>query len=110
MLKFTKLNNSSMSLEDIVGFIPTMLSEHNPKKAAEQLDDGYQHGGGWRSFKGFTLHMDEPESKWYIEYPDDPRTRVLAKAKLRDELILICENAWVVVVQPDGSYEISRMD
>jgi len=41
------------------GFIPTMLSEDNPKPAKEQLHDGYGHGGGWDPFKGFKLQDDD---------------------------------------------------
>lgn len=88
-----------------LGFIPAMLSEENPKLAKEQLDDGYQHGGGWSPFVGFRLEDDNS-----LHYPGDPPMFPLAYAMLRDELILFYPFAWVAIVQKDRSFEICQMD
>jgi len=88
-----------------LGFIPDMLSENNPKSATQQLNDGYQHGGGWTPFNGHALLPDNS-----IKYPGDPPHKPIAEMRLRDELILIYEHSWVAVIQPDRSYEICRMD
>ena len=90
---------------DFVGMIPDMLSEHNPKSATQQLNNGYLHGGGWHKFEGFELRADNS-----IKYPGDPAHKPIAEMHLRDELILVYESAWVAVIQPDRSYEICRMD
>lgn len=45
-----------------------------------------------------------------IKYPGDPRQHPLAQAKLRDELILFYDLALIAVVQPDRSFEVSRVD
>jgi hypothetical protein len=45
-----------------------------------------------------------------IKYPGDPQNKLLFEAKLRDETIRVYEHAWVAIAQPDGSFEIARMD
>ena len=42
--------------------------------------------------------------------PGDPPFRALAYAQLRGERIIMFQSAFVAIVQPDGSYEVSRMD
>lgn len=90
---------------DWLGFIPQMLSDADPRPTAAQFNENYAHGGGWRPFKGFSLQADGS-----LTYPGDPPTRLLYEARLRDELIRVYEHAWVAIVQPDGSFEVSRMD
>ena len=90
------------------GMIPSMLSAHDERSAKEQINENYAHGGGWRSFAGFTL--SEHDDGYRIDYPEDPSFRELGRAKLRDEKIVLFEASWVAIIQPDGTYEISRMD
>jgi len=90
---------------DQLGYIVNFLDPNNPKSAREQLDANYRHGGGWRPFKGFTML---PNGN--LSYPDDPVVQLLAETKLRDETIRYYEHSWVAIVQPDGSFELSRMD
>lgn len=87
-----------------LGFIPTFLSENDPRPAAAQFAEKYI--GGWRPFRGFTM---VPET-YALTYPSDPDYYPLAKAQLRDETILIYPHEWVAVVQADGTFEVSRMD
>lgn len=95
--------------DDAVGFVLFMLNDDNPKSAQEQLDDGYQHGGGFTPFKGHTLHLNE--SGYSLSYPgDDDPTLEVSRTKLRDETIVMFEHAWVAIIQPDGTYVIARMD
>lgn len=103
MITFTPL--AAGVTPDALGFIPMFLSEHDPRPAAEQFNDAYAHGGGWRPFHGFTVL---PSGS--LQYPGDPPMRPLAEAKLRDEVIRVYDYAWVSITQPDGSVEISRMD
>lgn len=93
-----------MSL-NALGFIPHFLNERNSKSAREQIDDNYRHGGGWRSFKGFTML---PNGN--LSYPGDPVVQMLAETKLRDEVIRFYEHSWIAIVQSDGSYDIARID
>ena len=90
---------------EMLGYLPQFLSERDPRPAREQFDTAYQHGGGWTPFHGFTLLPDGS-----LKYPDDPPMVVIAETKLRDETIRFHECSWVSIIQPDGTYEICRMD
>jgi hypothetical protein len=104
MLKVTELRRGGY---DMCGMIPEFLSEYNERSAREQLDQAYRHGGGWRPMKGWNF---EPESK-AIKYPGDPEMYPVAMMELHEkEMIYVYPHAWVVIVQPDGSFEIARMD
>lgn len=101
------VDRKTHTIFDIVGILPTMLSELDPRPAVVQLNENYAHGGGWRDFQGFKfIDGDEPK----LLYPGDPPTEAVAFWQLRNERIILFDNAWVAVVQPDGSNQISRMD
>ena len=101
MLQFTDM--------EVVGLIPTFLSEHDPRSAAEQIDENYQHGGGWRHFEGFEL-IGEKGDKYSIVYAGDPPMYELSRATLRDETLVFFQTSWMAIIQKDGSFEISRID
>lgn len=90
---------------EMLGYIPGFLSEHDPRPAREQLHTGYSHGGGWEPFVGFSMLPNGDMS-----YPGDPPTQLLAETQLRNETIRFYEHAWVAIVQPDGSFEVARLD
>ena len=89
-----------------LGFLPSLLSEDDPRGVKEQLDDKYRHGGGWRPMDGWTL---EPKT-FALKYPNDPPMRPLASAQLRHEQIFFYQYSFLCVVQPDGSFEVARVD
>lgn len=93
------------NVDQIVGMIPSWLSELDPRSASEQLDSWYQHGGGWSPFKGHKLNDDNS-----LSYPGDPDLPVLVEMTLRDETICIYPHAWVAIIQKDRSFEVCRMD
>ena len=94
-----------MMVPQALGFLPQFLDEDDQRPAKEQIDGNYQHGGGWRNIPGFT-HLGEHRMK----YPGDPELRPLAQTKLRDEVIVFYDYSFVAIFQPDGSFEISRID
>lgn len=99
----------SLSQEDlfnIVGEIPFWLDEMDPRPARDQLDDHYQHGGGWMPIQGFTLRKKDMA----LCYPGDPDMMPLAYCALRDERIVFYPHAWVMVLQLDDTFEVCRMD
>ena len=98
-----ELRHSRVTLE-VLGRLPSFLSENDPRPAREQLDAGYKKFGGWKPFKGFTMTARG------LEYPNDPPQPLLAETRLRDEVVQLYKGSWVVVIQPDGNYEIARMD
>jgi hypothetical protein len=86
--------------QEVLGYLPGFLSVNDPRPAREQLAAAY----GWSPFAGFTM------TERGLEYPGDPTMPLLAEAKLRDEVVRLYDCSWVAIVQPDGSYEIARMD
>lgn len=90
---------------EMLGRLPSFLDIDDPRLAKEQLDSNYQHGGGWRNFEGFKVIGDMK-----IQYPGDPAIPPIAITYLRDERIVMYPHAWVAIFQPDGNFEICRMD
>jgi hypothetical protein len=89
---------------EALGLIPEFLSHNDTRPAAEQINTNYAHGGGWSPMRGWEMEGD------CIRYPGDSLLHPLAKAKLRDEEIFLYESAWLAIRQPDGSFEVSRVD
>lgn len=100
MLRFTNM--------EVVGFLPQFLDENDPRSAVEQIDTAYQHGGGWRDFKGFEL--TGKGGKLFLKYPGDPPMRELSRATLHSESLIFFESSWLAVIQADGSYRVARID
>lgn len=90
------------------GLLPQFLSVRDTRSAREQLHTAYAHGGGFQPFSGFLLEKDGP--RYALAYPGDPPMREVARAQLRDELIVLFQGAWVAVIQPDETFEVARMD
>ena len=88
---------------DMLGFIPLFLDTEDERPAKVQLRENY--GYGWAPLPDFKMLPDGN-----LSYPGDPPVRLLAETKLRDETIRFYDCAWVAVIQPDGSFEASRMD
>jgi hypothetical protein len=95
---------------DVLGLIPSMLDDDDPRPADEQIEANYQHGGGWCPQSGFKLL-----SNGSLSYPGDPPFPVIAMTILhaftdKPEEIRFYQYDFVAIVQADGSYEVSRID
>ena len=91
-----------------LGFIPDILLDSDPRPMKEQINDRYRHGGGWHPISGMTL-LDGGT----MQYPGDPLFEPVARIELEDgrgEFAYFYEHDFVAIVQPDGSFEVSRMD
>jgi len=89
-----------------LGLIPWMLDDHDKRPAREQFDEHYAHGGGWQPVPGFKMLEDH-----WLKYPGDPEPLVpRATCNLRTELIVFYDHAFVAIIQPDGAFEVARMD
>lgn len=86
------------------GYIPSFLVESDERPVREQFAERYI--GGWQPFKGFKLLR----STMTLAYPGDPPMRPLASRRWRNERIYLYPHAWVLILQQDGSWEVSRMD
>jgi hypothetical protein len=92
---------------ETLGLIPGFLDEDDPRPAREQFNERYAQGGGWQPFVGFSL---DPRDHT-LSYADDPVLHPLAVCLLHErERIVFYDHAWVLILQPDGSYEIARID
>ena len=90
-----------------LGYIPSFLNVRDERPARDQLNENYAHGGGWREFTGFTF---DPITKT-ITYPGDPTYKQIAQTELPNgEIVRVFPYAWVMIEQPNGDFEISRMD
>ena len=90
---------------DQLGLIPFFLDERDPRPVKEQIEANYQHGGGWRPIKGFKFgKLGE------LLYPEDPPYQPIAISRLRDELVVFYTCQLLMVLQPDGSFEVARID
>lgn len=90
------------------GAIPTFLDAADPRPAREQINERYRWGG-WKPFTGFKL-VRSAAGEFSLVYPDDPPRRAVAFGQLREELIVLFESDWLMILQRDGSYEIARVD
>lgn len=88
-----------------LGFLPSFLSDDDPRPAREQLDANYVHRSpNWRT---------EPariDKDGILYYPGDPPLPWIAMTMLRDEMILLYPADFVAIVAPDGSFVFQRMD
>lgn len=90
---------------DMLGAIPAFLNEDDPRDAKTQINDAYGFAGGWRSMPGFKMLGNGA-----LKYPTDPPLPVLCETRLRDEVIYYYQFSWVAIIQPDGSFEVARLD
>jgi hypothetical protein len=107
MLDFTLTDEGKKTgygLSGIVGVLPHFFQQTWMVPAAEQLRKMYV--GGWMPMDGWTYDPKDHS----IRYPGDPKHKPLASATLREEKLFVYESAWVCIVQPDGSFEVSRCD
>ena len=103
MIQFTILDQRYT--EEALGLIPMFLSRADGRPAREQFDEHYAHGGGWHPMSGWSMG---PVGE--ILYPGEAALPPIAVAALGEEVIRIYPHAWVSITQPDGSFEVSRMD
>ena len=84
----------------------------DPRPVKDQLEDRYAHGGGWRPNKGFRLQKGKDIlAAPTLRYPGDAPFKAFAKAKFGDEWVIFYPYcSLLAVVQPDGSWEVVRVD
>jgi hypothetical protein len=90
------------------GIIPGFLDTDDPRPAKEQFNAKYI--GGWNPFEGFKWDK-ENEILTYGEGEDaDPPMKPISMLLFRNEVIVMFPYEWVMIIQLDDSWEISRMD
>lgn len=108
----------------LLGFIPDFVDAADDRPVAQQFNERYAHGGGWRPLQGFKLDghaLVYPGTEETEEEPAWPDERYLPLAytvhPLTDEMIVVYECALVMVVRPDGAvpegeagWQVARLD
>lgn len=89
---------------DMWGFIPGFLNASDPRPAVEQIKENYI--GGWLPFAKFKLNVETMT----LTYPGDPPMRPISLMIFRDEKLFLYESSWVLIMKPDQSWEVSRLD
>ncbi|TPL40651.1 hypothetical protein [Mesorhizobium sp. B2-4-6] len=89
---------------DMLGYVPRFLQQSDARPAREQFDERYEYGG-WSPNAGFNLLEDGR-----IQYPGDPPLPVVAEFTLRSERVVAYPGAVFAIIQPDGRFEVARMD
>lgn len=87
-----------------LGALPGFLDPADPRPAREQFQARYQWGG-WSPTPGWRMRADG-----VLQYPGDDPLPVLAETILGTERVLFYPHAWVAIVQPDGAFEVARLD
>lgn len=90
--------------DGVLGYVPLFLNTSDPAPAKEQFEKNYI--GGWFPLMGWKF---DPITR-KLTYPGDQELKPIAETKLRDETILMYPSAWVMILQPNGNYEVSRLD
>ena len=89
---------------DMLGYVPRFLMDGDPRPAREQFEERYEFGG-WKPNRGFSK-----DDRDFIKYPGDPALPPIAQRMLRDERVVMYPSSLFAIIQPDGSFEIARMD
>ena len=88
----------------MLGFLIMFIDAEDKTSAVDQIDRHYN--AYWNTIKNHTRIGDDGT----MYYPDDPPQKPLASAQHFDETLYFYPSAWVVVVKPDKSFDIARID
>src|SRR5262245_29610718 len=89
-----------------MGFIPSFLDDADPRPASEQINERYVHGG-WDPWMSDRFRMLDGDC---LKFPGDPLLAPICELRMRDERIVLYPASIVAIIQPDGSFEVCRLD
>jgi hypothetical protein len=91
----------------LLGFLPEILIEEDERPVKAQLEDRYAHGGGWRPIEGFKLDR----MTMVLTFPGDPPFIPAAFTQIGDETVVFYPScSLLMILQPNGDYEVTRVD
>lgn len=93
----------SRATYDMLGYVPDLLVAGDERPAREQFNERYEFGG-WAAIP-FTM-LDSGS----IKYPGDPALPPIAQRMLGKERVVAFPSALFAIIQPDGSFEVGRLD
>lgn len=96
--------------EEMLGFLPDIIHSSDQRPIADQINDRYQHGGGWSPMAGWTFH-----DNGCIQHGTETLLSPKVVFQLRDEIFMLYDYAWALILRRDTgagtyTYEVSRMD
>jgi hypothetical protein len=93
-----------------LGFLPYILLASDPRPIADQLEDRYQHGGGFAPY-GQGKWAYDPKTHT-LTYPDDePMTPdAIFHPANPDETLYLYDHSIAAIVNTDGSFAVVRLD
>lgn len=104
------------SIQQILGAIPLWIDAKSGETLQQQINRNYAHGGGWNTFQGFDVRLNE-ENMYCIKYPGDPEYREIARGYIAHgseiQLVVFFRHSWVMIVKFEGDtpvYDIARID
>lgn len=90
--------------------LPIILLPNDPRPVAEQLDDRYAHGGGYRpSGDKFTL-IGHPAGDMALQYPGDPDFPEVSRCQINSQLCVLFSSSFMAIIEQDNSHVIVRVD
>jgi hypothetical protein len=104
---FVRKDVDNADFREEYGLLISFIHENDHRPMREQFDERYAHGGGWRPFGKDKFRMLKNGG---LVYPGDPTFKPLAILRHHEERAFIYEHAIVCIVQPDGTFEVSRLD
>lgn len=90
-----------------LGWLPMIFMDSDDRRAQEQADDRYKHGGGWVPMEGWIIDYDNAAQ---LEYPGDLPIKPIAFTRLKDQLVFLYPYSIVAIIERDKSFEVARMD
>jgi hypothetical protein len=110
-----------------LGLIPDFIFEWDERSAAEQINERYAHGGGWRPMTSGKWSLSDrfgssPGELIWTDGTNNESYEIVAYSRLRDELILVATRAiycgaWVGIIQvgqgpaeENDTLQVSRID
>lgn len=94
-------------LDGLLGDVPLWLSYSDTQVKARDIFHRHYVAGWHPGMTGTSFIMKEDGT---LLYPGDPAMRPLVRIKHGDEEVFQYEHSWVAIRQPDGSFEVDRMD
>lgn len=91
---------------DVTGFLPEILDPNDPRPVADQLNEFYAHGGGYRPMEKWSF---DPVT-WVLTYPEDPPMRPLAMTWINRQCVILYPSSFLVILEPDGTFAVTRVD
>ena len=92
------------------GFLPTFILESDPRPLAEQINERYQHGGGWRPMGGWEI-VGKSDFGPTIKYEEDGSSmEAIGRCRFRNEMLYLYDYDFLMILNDDGSFEVARVD